>query len=139
MHEHELMRKLMRTCAAARRKPMDKVGDKPHARRGFGHILDLLQEGNGVSQQQLADILGIRPQSVSEAVSTLEERCYVIKKTSEKDKRMTLVYITEQGIHKRQELAEERKAHAQKFFSVLSDGEKEQLMLILEKLSREDE
>ncbi len=133
--EQNLMRNLMRACASARRHPQRTAGPHPHRGRGFGHILDLLAEGEGVSQQQIADALSIRPQSVSEAISTLEERGLIRKEPSPRDKRSTLIYITEQGIARRAELAEERKAHAIRFFSVLSDEEKETLLRLLEKLN----
>lgn len=150
--EQYLMRNLMRTCAAARRPhkssfcEADKAG-KPRrgvAReldlgkrppRGFGHILDLLSVDEGMRQQQIAECLGIRPQSVSEAISAMESRGYIRRETSPSDRRVTLIYLTEEGLVRRAEIAGEREIHAKSFFAVLSDGEKEELNRLLEKLN----
>lgn len=122
------MQNLKRACASVRRHPHGHHGHHHGKHRGFGYVLDLLSETNGISQQQIADALGIRPQSVSEAITVLEERGFIRKETSEKDKRVTLIYITEAGQAHASELAQERKAHAERFFSVLSDEEKDTLL-----------
>lgn len=110
-----------------------KSGKRPP--RGFGHILDLLSVEEGMSQQQIAGCLGIRPQSVSEAILALENRSYIRKEASASDRRVTLIYLTEEGAQRREELAVERELHAKKFFSVLDDSEKEELNRLLEKLN----
>ncbi len=138
--EQQLMRNLMRACASVRRRPNHTGGYPNSARpRGFGHILDLLAENSGVSQQQLADSLHIRPQSISEAIGILESRGFIRKEASPTDRRVTLIHITEEGRAHAIVLAEERRQHAQRFFSVLSDQEKDSLMEILSKLGNVQE
>ena len=133
--EELLMRNLKHTHASARRRHTTEDGQK---KRGYGHILDLLPENSGLSQQQIADSLMIRPQSVSEALSTLEADGYIRKEASSSDKRITLIYITEQGCIQRETLRQMRKEHAIEYFSVLTEEEKEQLLQLLEKLNHQE-
>ena len=138
MMEEKLMRSLMRAAGTARRHPhtatrTEGENNLPKG-RGFGHILDILS-AEGVSQQFIADTLGIRPQSVSEAVTVLENRGLVTKQPSEADKRKMLICITQQGIDHREKMAQHRRQHAQKLFAVLSEEEKTQLMQLLDKIS----
>ena len=128
----------MRAAGTARRHPhingADTVGEHHPKGRGFGHILDLLSD-EGVTQQYIADTLGIRPQSVSEAVTVLESRGFVKKQPSKTDKRKTLICITEKGTEHRRFMAQHRRQHAQQLFSVLTEDEKTELMRLLEKIN----
>ncbi len=138
--EQQLMRTLLRACASVRRQPHHTDGQSPTAKpRGFGHILDLLVEHSGISQQQLADSLRIRPQSISEAIGILESRRLIRKEASPTDRRVTLIHITEEGRAHATVLAEERRQHAQHFFSVLTEEEKDSLLQILTKLGHAQE
>lgn len=128
----QLLQNLKRACASARRHPQGQPHSKP---KGFGHILDLLSETDGIRQQQIADILGIRPQSVSEAIAILEERGHIRKEAYEKDRRVTLIYLTEQGRIYASEIALKRQTHAEQFFSVLNDDEKNTLLALLTKIN----
>ena len=135
--EQKLMRNLMRAAGTARRRREGDGADGKHNQhkgRGFGHILDMLS-AEGISQQQIADNLGIRPQSVSEAVSVLESRGYICRKADEADRRKMLIHITAEGEKHREEIAAERAAHAQQYFSALTQEEKAQLLALLEKLN----
>lgn len=136
--EQYLMRNLMRTCAVVRRPHKSSSDEKSVGKktpRGFGHILDLLSVEEGMSQQQIADTLGIRPQSVSEAIVAMESRGCIRKETSASDRRVTLIYLTAEGAQRREELAREREIHARRFFSVLDEAEKKELNRLLEKLN----
>lgn len=134
--DEQLMRSLMRAMARARRQPPQSA---PGERRlpfgkGFGHILDRLAERDGVSQQQLADAVGIRPQSVSEAIATMESHGFVRREPSTADRRVMLIYVTEQGREYHEKVSEERRIHAKKYFSSLEESEKQTLFALLEKL-----
>lgn len=137
--EQELMALMKRSHALARRKPQDGQSGCHGRQRGAGHILDLLAEQSGVSQQYLAARLDIRPQSVSEAIALLEERGYVRREASASDRRVTLIHLTEAGRIHAADLAQERRAHAIRFFSVLTEAEKETLRALLTKLNTERE
>ena len=89
----------------------------------------------GMSQKDLAFLLGIRPQSISEMLGKLEEQGFIERRTDENDKRVTKVFLTEKGREHAEHCAETHQAMAADVFSVLSEEEKDQLMTILEKLS----
>ena len=89
----ELFYTLRRSNACLRRK--HDGGSRCHG--GSGRILDFLDESVGVSQQQLADTLCLRPQSVSEGICRLEQLGWILKKQSDSDRRQFLIFITEEG------------------------------------------
>ncbi len=145
-----LMKTFIRTSAHARRYPIHKdeasslpspdertkEHKHPPMGRGFGHILELLVPGEGVSQQWIADQIQIRAQSVSEAIMAMEKRGFIRREASQTDRRVMLIFITELGVEHRRKAAAERTRHAKEFFSVLTDEEKEVLYDILKKLNQ---
>ncbi len=135
IRDEELMRLVCRTAALTRRAP---TGEK---RRGYGHILSTLLSldgGRGVSQNTLADSVGIRAQSLSEALASLEESGYVERRAGDADRRKLLVFITEAGVARSHELAAERAERAHKVFGHLSEAEKETLFDILTRLAEQN-
>ena len=106
--EHDIMWHIMRIGASARRGLPQIPNRRKPSFPGFGHILDLLAEHDGMSQQQIAEMLHIRPQSVSEAIKGLENRGLIRRLPNEQDRRSSLIYITQQGIEQRIEAENER-------------------------------
>ena len=142
--DERLMRRLFRTTAFARRNFLSKEGNGeekqlPHFKKGFSNILEKLVRENGISQQQIADRVGIRPQSASEAICAMEERGLIHREASEEDKRVMLIYLTDEGREYHEKSSQEIKAQAKEFFSVLNEEEKQMLSTILAKLNRMDE
>lgn len=133
--EQAIMRNLMRIASNSRRKRRDMPREETHRCRGFGHILDLLSKNDGLSQKQLADMLDIRPQSISEAITAMESYGLVHKEISEQDKRCALVYITEAGAERQAKLLEERRLNAKRIFGALDEEEKDTLLALLEKVT----
>ncbi len=135
IRDEELMRLVCRTAALTRRTPN---GER---RRGYGHILATLLSldgGQGVSQNTLADSVGIRAQSLSEAIASLEESGYVERRAGDADKRKMLVFITPAGIERSHELAAERAERAHRVFGVLGEEEKSALCDLLTRLTEQD-
>ncbi len=132
----QLMKLVTRTAAHIRRRPRKDgaPGDSPRCTKGYGHILDLLSEGEGLSQQEIALQMDIRPQSVSEAITSMEARGYVIRKPDPEDKRVARILITDEGKEHRQQMKAERRTFANQFFQILSEEEKETLAGLLSKL-----
>ena len=133
--EQAIMRNLMRIASNSRRKRYDMPREEAHRCRGFGHILDLLSKNDGLSQKQLADMLDIRPQSISEAITAMESYGLIRKEISEQDKRCALVYITEAGAERQAKLLEERRQNAKRIFGALDEEEKDTLLALLEKVT----
>ena len=136
--EDMLMRNVMQIAANARRKPpcppRPPHGPGPHL-GGMGRILDLLAVHDGMSQQQIADRLGIRPQSASEAIANMETAGLVQRQANQQDKRSTLIFITPEGKHKQAEMLAERIRNAKRVFAPLREEEKETLLQLLSRVN----
>lgn len=65
--------------------------------RGQGRVLKLLKIKPEVSQKDLSDILGMRPQSLGELLAKLERGGYITRTQSESDKRAMIIRLTEKG------------------------------------------
>lgn len=135
--EHDIMWQIMRIGASTRRRLPHPSGRRKLPIPGFGHILDLLAENNGMSQQQIAEALHIRPQSVSEAIKGMENQGFVRRQPNEQDRRSSLIFITQLGLERRVTAEKERIARAREILSCLSDEEKVTLYTILHKVTDE--
>lgn len=115
--------------------------------RDLGHVMRGLSEGRGsqqrvlivlskisgaISQRDLTERLGIQPGSASEVIAKLEAAGAVRRSPGAADRRTMDVELTEVG---RQMAAEARARRHEEMFLCLSDGEKAQLLALLEKLS----
>lgn len=65
--------------------------------RGQGRILKALQIKDGISTKDLAYILGIQVCSLNELLQKLEKNGYISREPSKKDKRVSLIYLTDKG------------------------------------------
>ena len=80
--------------------------ERPHRERE--RVLSLLDETEGVSQQKLSLILGIRPQSLSELLGKLEKDGLLLREKNPSDRRETLVSLTPEGKERAAAFEEER-------------------------------
>ena len=110
---------------------------RKHGRHGQARALSLIAMQEGITQKDLAFLLGVRPQSAGEMLAKLEEYGLVERRKSEADARAIQLYLTEDGRTHAQEIDRMRKVVAEDVFSVLTDEEKEQLAAILDKLQAE--
>ena len=90
---------------------------------------------DGVRQKTLTEELKINPSSVSEMISRLEGDGYVKRTVDPADKRATLIRLTELGEARSAELSDERNERFKAVFEPLSHEEKEQLLILLDKLT----
>lgn len=65
--------------------------------RGQGRILAALRMKDGISTKDLSYLLGIRVSSLNELLSKLEKNGYIIRESSETDKRVMLIHLTDKG------------------------------------------
>ena len=133
--EHTIMRRVMRIASQSRRKNPQTSGQDGHRCRGFGHILDLLSQNDGLRQQQIAELLDIRPQSASEAIANMEQAGLVRRETDEQDRRSVRVYITPEGQLRQAELLARRIENARRVLLPLTEEEKKTLLRLLEKVT----
>ncbi len=100
------------------------------ARRHFGmsqdRIIAILKENGGtMSQRTLQRLMDIKPGSISEILSKMEEKGLIERNRDDEDKRASLVRLISE-----EEAVEERPS----FFEMLSEEEKESLKMILNKI-----
>lgn len=137
MTNDEVIRQLQRVLALYRRGiPAIEENGCHH---GTGRILSkLVHQGDGISQAALAEKMNIRPQSMSEALTRLEEHGLIRRLPNPQDKRGTLVYLTDEGRFREAELAERRRQTADSLLCVLNESEKDTLATLLGKILAQD-
>ncbi|HEY5563528.1 MAG TPA: MarR family transcriptional regulator, partial [Clostridiaceae bacterium] len=102
--------------------------------RGQGHLLGILLAQDGITQKELSAQMQIRPASLGELVDKLELSGYVQRRVNENDKRVSNVFLKEEGRKLVNEVVKSRNSQVDKLFSGLSEEEKIQLSAIMEKL-----
>lgn len=117
--------------------PMERP---PHGRDnrpfhiGRGQIITMLSKRDGVTQKELSEMMCIRPQSLSEALTKLEDEGMIRRERSETDKREVNVFITDAGRACCEDIHRRHEAHAAEFFSALTEEEKKTFGELLTKL-----
>ena len=106
---------------------------------GQTRLLRILAQQSGASQKTLAEMMRIRPASLSELLTKLEKKGYVSKEQNHKDRRVTNYFLTPQGRTLADSLESVRSSLGVEFFSVLSEDEKASLTEILNKLNQQAE
>ena len=138
MSNDELIRQLQRVLALYKRgipKIEDSTAEQSSCHHGTGRILSkLVHQGDGLSQAALAEKMNIRPQSLSEALSKMEERGWIRRAPNPQDKRGTLVYLTDDGRAQEALLAERRRQTADSLLSALDEAERDTLESLLAKI-----
>lgn len=87
---------------------------------GMGHAMDILAANEGVSSRELAELLDIRPSSLTELLTRLESEGIVARTPDENDRRVTRVSLTDKGRELAAEMNaehEQRKAKASACFT----------------------
>ncbi|MPM32435.1 hypothetical protein SDC9_78997 [bioreactor metagenome] len=113
-----------------------KAGGKP---RGYGKILATLSREDGITQHELAARLSIRPQSLTAALSKLEEGGYITRQRCLQDKREQIVLITPSGTEHSESIQSCRRRTAEEMFSCLSAVERGQLCALLTRVTESAE
>lgn len=104
------------------------MGD-PH--RGQGRVLTLLSLREEISQRDLLYLLDMRPQSLGELLIKLERGGYIERKSSEDDRRVMMVKITDEG---KRAASRTDRPDSDGLFDCLTDGEREALSGYLDKI-----
>lgn len=133
--EHSIMGRIMQIASHSRRKPNRIHAAEGHKCRGFGRILDILSENDGLRQQQIAELLDIRPQSASEAIANMEQAGLIRREADEQDRRSSRIYITPEGQKQQAEILAQRVENARRIMNPLSEADKEMLLVLLQKIT----
>lgn len=99
-------------------------------RRGQGRVLSLLKMQPEISQKDLAYLLDMRPQSLGELLGKLEKNGFITRTPSEKDRRVMIVRLTEEG----EKAAAQSESVDDDIFGCLNEEEQEQLSEYLGRL-----
>ncbi|NLO85764.1 MAG: winged helix DNA-binding protein [Clostridiales bacterium] len=111
----------------------NRRGEGGDPNRGQGRILSILKLQPEISQRELGYLLDMRKQSLAELLSKLEAKEYIVRETSEADRRMMQIKLTEKGTEAADELAKQKEVKSD-FLSVLTPEEQETLSGYLAKV-----
>ncbi|MDO4198408.1 MAG: MarR family transcriptional regulator [Erysipelotrichaceae bacterium] len=133
--EIELLRCINRISSEYKKMRHNVSGrGKDFGMKGNGRILQKIVHNPGITQKELAKMLDIRPQSLTEVLGKLEEKGYIERKRSQEDRRVITLYITEAGKEKSAQLHDLRYKSAQRLFSSLDEKEIDELLVLLNKV-----
>ena len=82
-----------------RRKVNSVIGDEDVTYEQF-EVLNCLTAGEGMKQKDISRKLDKDPATLTKMLTTLEKKNYVVRGMSEKDRRVSNVYITDTGVQK---------------------------------------
>ena len=85
---------LLRLVRVMRRKPMEHG----HHSHGVGKLIRVIAANSGTSSRELAEIMDIRPSSLTELLNRLEERGLITRTRDDNDLRVMRVSMTELGL-----------------------------------------
>ncbi|MBQ3272910.1 MAG: MarR family transcriptional regulator [Solobacterium sp.] len=102
--------------------------------QGYGRMMAVIYRCSGATQSELAEELGVRPQSLTKALTRLEQEGLIVRKKTEDNRRNTRVWITEAGTAVHRRMRAGRQARADRIFSGFSAEEKEALAGYLERI-----
>lgn len=97
-------------------------------------MLKTVFDHEGTTNSELANILDIRPSSVSNSIKTLERLNLIRKVTQDYDKRVVNIYTTDRGKNEIIKMGSIPDNLSKKIFEFLDNEEKQQLSQILSKL-----
>jgi DNA-binding MarR family transcriptional regulator len=109
----------------------------PPREHGRVRLMNMLKGAGEMSQRDIAERLEIRPQSLSELLVKMETEGFITRRQDENDKRISMVSLTSKGEEQLTIMQKANKEHAEMLFSPLSDREKDELAVILKKLTEQ--
>ncbi len=130
MKRSELIFKLHRIERSMHRHPVH-AGKRSHGR---GRLLSLLSEHDGITSHELAELLDVRPSSLSEMMSKLTEEELIVRTPDENDKRVSHISLNDKGKALLTEIETEREDDANRMTACFNDEELEQFSALCDKL-----
>lgn len=120
---HGIFLQIMRLEGAILHKLADNFGLYP----GQFHLLMFLQENNGGSQKEIADISCVSKPTITVTLSGMEQQGLIKKEKDSNDRRITRIYLTTKGRDIAQNISAMHDNLNQEFFRNFS--QEEQLLL----------
>lgn len=100
---YEKMGRLLRLLHKHHLRAFAESGPMADPTRGQGRIIAILKMQDGISTKDLSYLLDIRISSLNELLSKMERAGYIKRESSEADKRVMLVRLTEKGKSEQQQ------------------------------------
>lgn len=129
------------TRSMRRRPPRPEEGCAP----GMGRPLSILADNEGASSRELAELLDIRPSSLTEMLVRLESEGLIARTTDSEDRRVTRVSLTDKGRELAAKMKSEHEQRVARVNACFTDEEAaafcrmcERLAAHLETLAKED-
>lgn len=117
------------------RQLMLKTMAEQGGNHGEAFCLRALVERDGTTQRDLAAMLHLSRPRVTKMLQSLEASGWVARRSDESDQRLTRVFITPEGRRRERELHAGWADHMNQTIGALSDGERETLARLLDKIS----
>lgn len=135
-NDNELFRTLMDLTKQMQRYGFATRGMNHGRHHGFGRgrLLQLIADHDNITQSELAELLDVRPSSLSEMLSKLAKHDLIERKPDENDKRVTHVALTDAGRKRLSERQQANDDYLSGLFDGLTDEESTQLQQLLAKL-----
>ena len=128
----DVMGSVLKLMRAMRRHPVRPEHEFPPA---VGRLLLALKSNDGASPAELCELMDVRPSSMSELLSKMEENGLVSRVTDETDRRATKVWLSESGKEATERMEAKFRAENEKLAACFSAEEAEQFRALCEKLS----
>jgi DNA-binding MarR family transcriptional regulator len=102
---------------------------------GEAFCLRALSENDGVSQRDLATMLHLSRPRVTTMLQALEAAGAVVRRSDERDRRLTRVFLTPEGRRRERELHAGWADHINQTIGVLSEADRRELGRLLDQVS----
>lgn len=112
-----------------------EVNLKDGIHRGQRKLLLLISENDGIIQRDLAEMLDMRPSSLTEVLSNLEKNSLIRREQDEKDRRVMHVYLSEEGKELLEEIRKINGRLPDSIFNCLTTEDKEKMLEIVNKVN----
>jgi len=126
----ELVEQISKLARLMRRRTADGKS-VPHA----GHrILSAVLSHDGIHANELAEAVGIRPSSLTDALDALEKKGLILREKDENDIRAVWIRATQKTQERRNEWKAERDSLNSRLLACLTEDEIKSFTLVCEKL-----
>ena len=129
---YDALQKMNRYMHRSKHRSMKR---KEGVHPGQMKLLSIISKNDGIIQRDLAEVLDMRPSSLTEMVSNLEKNSLISRKQDENDRRVMHVYLTEEGKKIIESFKQAKDELHDSVFSCLTLDEKEKMLEIVRKVN----
>lgn len=128
-----VMESVLKLMRAVRRKPVRPADEFPPA---IKRALWIIRErGEGITAAELCEALDVRPSSMSELLSRMEDRYLIRREEDEKDKRAVRILLSGTGKEAAERMEASIREERERFSGCFTEEEAETFALLCDKLS----